>query len=59
MIVSSRIRVGRNLAGFPLGPAIAKEQRLEVERKVKEACETFEGELKGTYYSLTNISKEE
>ncbi len=27
MIVSTRIRVGRNLAEFPLGPALTKEQR--------------------------------
>jgi len=25
MIVSTRIRVGRNLAGFPLGPGVTKE----------------------------------
>lgn len=25
MIVSTRIRVGRNLADFPLGPALTKE----------------------------------
>jgi creatine kinase/arginine kinase len=27
MIVSTRIRVGRNLAEFPLGPGISKQQR--------------------------------
>ena len=27
MIVSTRIRVGRNLADFPLGPGISKDQR--------------------------------
>ena len=27
MIVSTRIRVGRNLAEFPLGPGISKTQR--------------------------------
>ena len=31
MIVSTRIRVGRNLADFPLGPGISKEQRDKVE----------------------------
>ena len=25
MIISTRIRVGRNLDGFPLGPGISKE----------------------------------
>ena len=27
MIVSTRIRVGRNLEAFPLGPGVTKEQR--------------------------------
>jgi hypothetical protein len=31
MINSTRIRVGRNMAEYPMGPAISKEQRLEVE----------------------------
>ena len=34
MIKSTRIRVGRNLAEFPLGPAITKEQRNAIEAKV-------------------------
>ena len=31
MINSTRIRVGRNLAEYPLGPALTREQRNEVE----------------------------
>jgi creatine kinase/arginine kinase len=34
MIVSTRIRVGRNLAEFPLGPGISKEQRDKAESLV-------------------------
>jgi hypothetical protein len=34
MIISTRIRVGRNLAEFPLGPGISKEQRDKVEETV-------------------------
>jgi hypothetical protein len=45
MVNSSRIRVGRNLAGYPLGPGVTKEQRLEIMNKVVEACNTFEGDL--------------
>jgi len=30
MILSTRIRVGRNLADYPLGPGVTKEQRLEI-----------------------------
>jgi len=31
LIKSTRIRVGRNLDGYPLGPGLTKEQRKEVE----------------------------
>lgn len=41
MIVSTRIRVGRNLDEYPLGPGITKEQRDEIMTKVVTACKTF------------------
>jgi len=56
MIVSTRIRVGRNLAAFPLGPGITNEQRMEIMKQVTTACETFEGDLKGTFYDLASMS---
>jgi len=31
LIKSTRIRVGRNLEGFPLGPGVSKEQRKDIE----------------------------
>ena len=58
MIRSTRIRVGRNLADYPLGPGITDEQRNEIEQKVVQACNTFEGELAGTFYSLSSMTKE-
>lgn len=57
MIVSTRIRVGRNLAGFPLGPGISKAQRDEVERLVSTALSGMTGELAGKYYSLCSMSE--
>lgn len=57
MIVSTRIRVGRNLEGFPLGPGISKEQRDEVMAKVVAACDTFTGDLAGKFYSLESMSE--
>jgi arginine kinase len=59
LIKSTRIRVGRNLEGFPLGPGLTKEQRKEIETKVVQALTTFEGELAGKYYALTSLSDEE
>ncbi len=56
-IVSTRIRVGRNVAGLPLGPAISREGRNEVERQVSEALNALEGKLAGTYYPLQGMSE--
>ena len=57
-IVSTRIRVGRNVANLPLGPAISKEQRDFVESSVVEGLNTLEGELEGNYYPLLGMSKD-
>jgi hypothetical protein len=57
MIVSTRIRVGRNLAEYPLGPGITNDQRKEIEKKVSEACKSFTGDLAGTYYPLNNLTE--
>ncbi len=58
-IVSTRIRVGRNLADFPLGPAISKEQRDEVEKIVSSALNSLEGSLEGRYFPLLGMSEED
>jgi arginine kinase len=57
MIKSTRIRVGRNLADFPLGPGLSKEQRKQIETTVAKALTTFEGELQGKYYALTALTE--
>lgn len=60
MIQSTRIRVGRNLDGFPLGPGLyTPEQRAAVEQKVTTALKNFDGELKGKYYSLDSLTDAE
>ena len=59
MIKSTRIRVGRNLAGYPLGPGVTKDQRDEIMTKVVAACETFEGDLAGKFYPLAGMSQED
>ncbi len=57
-ILSTRIRVGRNVDKMPLGPAISKEQRNQVETVVVKALDLLDDELKGTYYPLAGMSKE-
>ena len=55
MVNSTRIRVGRNCHGYPLGPGVTKAQRDEIMAKVVAACETFEGDLAGTFYPLEGM----
>jgi len=56
-IVSTRIRVGRNLAGLPLGPAISRQQRNEVERQVGGILNELKDDLAGTYYPLAGMTE--
>jgi len=58
-ILSTRIRVGRNFAEYPLGTAISKEQRDEIEQRVSRVLLSFEDSLKGKYFPLTTLSDEE
>ena len=55
MIKSIRMRVARNFAEYPLGTAVTRKQRNEVERKVVAVLSKFTGDLKGKYYSLENL----
>ncbi len=59
MIKSTRIRVARNLADYPLGSGVSKEQRIEIEKLVTTALDKFDGDLKGKYYSLEGMSQKD
>jgi hypothetical protein len=59
MIISTRIRVGRNLDGYPLGPGVTKEQRLDIMNVVVEAAKNFDDDLKGSFFPLEGMSKED
>jgi len=56
MINSTRIRVARNLAAFPLGTAVTRAERLQIEKLVTSALSEFDGDLKGKYYSLSKMT---
>jgi creatine kinase/arginine kinase len=57
-IISTRIRVGRNVAAMPLGPAISRDERKKVESQVVKGLTSLTGELSGEYYPLLGMSKE-
>ena len=58
-ILSTRIRVGRNLEGYPLGAAISRQMRDEVARRIVAVLERLEGDLAGHYYPLAGMSEED
>ncbi|XP_043528835.1 arginine kinase isoform X2 [Frieseomelitta varia] len=57
-IVSTRVRCGRSLEGYPFNPCLTEAQYKEMEEKVSSTLGGLEGELKGTFYPLTGMSKE-
>jgi len=56
-ILSTRIRVGRNVAEMPLGPAISREQRNSIESLIAHSLRGLSGKLAGTYYPLSGMDE--
>jgi len=56
-ILSTRIRVGRNVAEMPLGTAVSREQRNSIETQVSDSLRNLSGELSGTYYPLLGMDE--
>lgn len=55
-IASTRVRVGRNLEGFPFAPGISKDERHDVEDKVVGALKDMPPELQGHYFPLVSMT---
>jgi len=51
-VISTRVRTGRSISGFPLSPCISKVQRRELEGLVTGALTRLSGDLQGDYYPL-------
>lgn len=58
-IVSTRVRVGRTVKGYPMAAKLTRAQRLEIEAKVRESTSKLTGDLAGTYRSLVDMSYDE
>merc|ERR1712025_1071772 len=52
-VISTRVRTGRSISGFPLPPSISADQRKELESIVVGALAGLTGDLKGDYYPLS------
>lgn len=57
-VVSTRVRCGRSMEGYPFNPCLTEEQYKEMEQKVSSTLNGLEGELKGQFYPLTGMTKE-
>jgi hypothetical protein len=58
-IISTRIRVARNLKMYPLNPAGTKETRVEIADLMENVCGTLTGDLKGKFYRHTSMTPEQ
>lgn len=57
-VLSTRIRVARNLDNLPLGPALSRVQRREIEVRIKHSLEQLPAELAGHYFPLAGMTEE-
>lgn len=58
-IISTRIRVARNLDFFPLHPGGTRESRLQIADLMDTVFKTLPDDLKGTFYRHTTMTPEE
>lgn len=57
-VISTRVRCGRSLKGYPFNPCLTEPQYKEMEQKVSTTLKEVGGDLAGTYYPLTGMTKE-
>ncbi|RLO08770.1 hypothetical protein DYB28_006073 [Aphanomyces astaci] len=55
-IISTRIRAGRNIRGLPLPPATSRAHRKDVMNLLDTALTAMDGDLKGKFYKLTDMT---
>jgi arginine kinase len=56
-VVSTRVRCGRSMEGYPFNPCLTEAQYKEMEQKVSTSLSALDGELKGKFYPLTGMDK--
>jgi len=57
-VISTRVRCGRSMEGYPFNPCLTEAQYKEMEEKVSTTLSGLEGELKGTFFPLTGMAKD-
>lgn len=56
-VVSTRVRCGRSMEGYPFNPCLTEAQYKEMESKVSTTLSGLDGELKGKFHPLTGMEK--
>lgn len=57
-VISTRVRCGRSLKGYPFNPLLTEDQYKEMENAVSSRLKELKGDLAGTYHPLTGMTKE-
>merc|ERR1712126_710944 len=57
-VISTRVRCGRSMEGYPFNPCLTEAQYKEMEEKVSSTLTQLGGDHKGTFYPLTGMTKE-
>ncbi len=58
-IISTRVRVARNIVGFPFEMKMSLAQRKEVEKKIISASKNLKGDLECEYFPLYEMTEKE
>ncbi|KAG2469085.1 creatine kinase M-type [Polypterus senegalus] len=58
-VLSSRVRTGRSIKGYTLPPHCSRGERRAIEKLSIEALNSLEGEFKGKYYPLKEMTEAE
>lgn len=58
-VLSSRVRTGRSIKGFCLPPHCCRSERRKVRDIALDALNTLDGEFKGAYYGLEDMTDEQ
>jgi len=57
-VISTRVRCGRSLQGYPFNPCLTEAQYKDMEARVSGILTQLTGELQGTYYPLLGMQQE-
>jgi len=57
-VISTRVRCGRSMQGYPFNPCLTESQYKDMEAKLSSTLVGLEGDLKGTFYPLTGMAKD-